>query len=411
MNVKGLIGCLLFLTFVSEGFAQDSLLYESCKGKLNVFLSKTCFNANFGAIHYPYNNSHLSGSGTFNAERTVIPRLAGRGVIGYRFNRTFSMHYSVLRAAIWPYYEFKNTDGSIEKRGVWTNLWGLTLKAQTTILNKWNVFGETGLGLLSRNGFKTLNGLSKVTDENYFTILNSIGATRKLRGNWEGIIMLTYSPPNKIKKQPYTAFASLGFIYNMSQLKPEKIKRNCESSFIWPKQLIQLGYSSNILGFTSHKLFSIGDGWVGLPIFWKGAIQAQQALIATYQKNVFHGKRIFSIDWGTSFTIAQTELNKTAFFAISIYPILRFWFLRNNYTDNYVVYSIVGPTYFSKKQLDDLNTGEHITYQDYLGIGTFFGKNRRLNSEIKIVHFSNGNIFAVNPGIDVPLTLSMGYSF
>ena len=77
----------------------------------------------------------------------------------------------------------------------------------------------------------------------------------------------------------------------------------------------------------------------------------------------------------------------------------------------YFVYSLVGPTYISKTTLDGLDTGRHFTFQDFMGIGAFFGKARRFNAGIKINHYSNGNIFTQNAGVKIPLTFSLGYVF
>ncbi|MFI5132231.1 MAG: acyloxyacyl hydrolase [Chitinophagales bacterium] len=46
-----------------------------------------------------------------------------------------------------------------------------------------------------------------------------------------------------------------------------------------------------------------------------------------------------------------------------------------------------------------------------MGIGVFAGKKRSLNAEIRIAHYSNGNIFPQNNGVMIPLTLAVGYSF
>ncbi len=66
--------------------------------------------------------------------------------------------------------------------------------------------------------------------------------------------------------------------------------------------------------------------------------------------------------------------------------------------DFYFNYSAAGPAYISKVVLDDKNTGKHFTFQDFMGIGIFAGKKRNINAEIKIQHYSNGNIFTANPG-------------
>ena len=53
-----------------------------------------------------------------------------------------------------------------------------------------------------------------------------------------------------------------------------------------------------------------------------------------------------------------------------------------------------------------------------IGIGAFLGKPRRflgkptrVNTEIGIKHYSNGNIFTRNASIKIPLTLTLGLAF
>ena len=61
--------------------------------------------------------------------------------------------------------------------------------------------------------------------------------------------------------------------------------------------------------------------------------------------------------------------------------------------------------------IDGRDTGEHFTFQDFIGVGAFLGKTRRLNAEIGIKHYSNGNIFTTNASIKIPLTLTLGLTF
>jgi hypothetical protein len=79
--------------------------------------------------------------------------------------------------------------------------------------------------------------------------------------------------------------------------------------------------------------------------------------------------------------------------------------------DAYFAYSVAGPTFISKVLLDDLDTGHHFTFQDFMSVGVFAGRNRHINVGVKINHFSNGNIFTQNAGITIPLTVAAGYAF
>ena len=61
--------------------------------------------------------------------------------------------------------------------------------------------------------------------------------------------------------------------------------------------------------------------------------------------------------------------------------------------------------------VDGENTGRHFTFQDFMGLGVFAGKDRKLNAEVNINHYSNGNIFPDNAGVKIPLTFMVGYTF
>jgi hypothetical protein len=97
--------------------------------------------------------------------------------------------------------------------------------------------------------------------------------------------------------------------------------------------------------------------------------------------------------------------------AVSLYPVFRFNFLRNKYFDPYFFYILGGPTYLSQSYIDGNDTGRRFTFYDALGTGLFFGQKRQYNAELRIAHYSNGNIFPMNCGVKIPLTFSLGYAF
>jgi hypothetical protein len=74
-------------------------------------------------------------------------------------------------------------------------------------------------------------------------------------------------------------------------------------------------------------------------------------------------------------------------------------------------YSIAGPSYISRINIDNHDTGEHFTFQDFMGVGVFFGPKRNLTVELNLNHYSNGNIFPHNDAVKVPLSFSVGYCF
>ena len=50
-------------------------------------------------------------------------------------------------------------------------------------------------------------------------------------------------------------------------------------------------------------------------------------------------------------------------------------------------------------------------FQDLMGVSVVAGKNRHTVIGLGIGHYSNGNLFPINAGVAIPLTVSAGYSF
>jgi hypothetical protein len=171
--------------------------------------------------------------------------------------------------------------------------------------------------------------------------------------------------------------------------------------------MIQAGYTTNALGYGVNNFVSKG----AIPVFWSGAAQVEKGFSLNYQRNIFHTRKVFSLDWGAGVSYWQSRKNKEKFYTISLYPVFRFTVLRLKSADFYFNYSFGGPAFISKRIIEGMNTGEKFTFQDFMSIGFFTGKKRNLNAEVRIAHYSNGNIFPQNNGVMIPLTLSLGYSF
>ena len=74
-------------------------------------------------------------------------------------------------------------------------------------------------------------------------------------------------------------------------------------------------------------------------------------------------------------------------------------------------YSLAGPSYLSRRVIDGFDTSSRFTFQDMLAFGCYAGSRRQLFVQIDVSHFSNGNIFPGNPGVKVPLTITVGRAF
>jgi len=388
-----IIGSCLLLAI--DCFAQDK------RTQYPGPLRSSYFGVNVGYIQYKFSALQLEPGYTAGSVR--IPHTAVQVVFGHRFNRYLSAQLTYLRPVAFVEYKNINNDGVDYEVGM--NVFGATIKPTWPVSPHLILTGEIGAAVLTRGGFIVINAPG-VKDEVYIDLLSRIGVEYQLNKNWQLSLSGLWSPANNKYKQPATQFYSAGFNYIMQPLSAAKVKRNANSGHIFPRQMFQVGYTTNALGYNVNDFVS-----KDAHIFWAGAAQVKQGFSMNYQRNIFHGRKVFSLDWGAGLSYYISKLNQEKFFAISVYPVFRFNFVRLKSADIYFVYSFGGPSLISKAVIDEYQTGRQFTFQDFMGLGMFVGKTRKLNAEIKIAHYSNGNIFPQNNGVMIPLSFSLGYSF
>jgi hypothetical protein len=365
-------------------------------------LQNSYISINVGAIDQPFSQALLEPG--FHASAIDVPRVDVRVMlIGHEFNRFVSAQGSYMRPLNYVSYTSVRS-GDVDRHHVRVNFGAVTLKARVPVARRWSAYGEGGLGFTSRTGF-SLGDTPVVTDAHYASLLLGGGAEYRMTPSWDVTGGVTFSPGRDEVRQPHTLFFSSGFRYTVRPLPAERVNANRDAGVIVPRHLIQVEYSSGtgygVNDFVSRKV----------PIFWGGHAKVDFGIAPHYQRNVFHTRRVFALDVGASAGFYKTRQNDERFVTLSVYPLFRFTFLRARLADMYFAYSLAGPTYISKVILDDLNTGRHFTFQDFMGIGWFAGANRNLAVGVKINHYSNGNIFTQNAGVKIPLTFSVGYAF
>ena len=397
-QIRILILCFIFLytAFLQPLKAQDNRL------QYPGFLRKAYFKVNVGYIQAPFTNQQLQQG--FSAEAVHVSHVAASLILfGYQFDPHISAQISYMRPVNW--IEYKNINGDNSSHSVWLNIVGLTVKGIIPIMNKLSLYGEGGLGIVTRHGIK-INDQPVLTDASYATVQIGAGVQYKINNHWDLTASFSYLPGSDNMKEPYTAFYGGGCLYHIQPLSREKILNLASAGYIFPLQLVQVGYSTNAFGYKVNNLVSHK-----VPIFWGGDAQIEHGIWLGYQRNIFHTKKVFSFDWGADFSYWESNQADNDFFTFSVFPLIRFTFIRSSPLDLYFNYSAAGPAYISRIMIDDKNTGKHFTFQDFMGIGTFVGKNRNLNAEIRIAHYSNGNIFPNNAGVKIPLMFNLGYTF
>jgi opacity protein-like surface antigen len=393
-NIRLVFISLLF--FLQGAFAQnDRTQYPS-------FLSNSYFEVHMGYIQYPFSKAQLEPG--YNVESVKVPHMAVRVILlGHRFNKYLSAQVSYMRPVKWVEYESIN--GDEQSRSVWMGFGSLTLKSQLPLSNKLSLYGEGGLGIVTRKGFM-IDNKPVVKDASFGTVFLGGGMEYHLNNKWDLLAGVSYTPPNSKEQQPYSLFYSAGFRYNMRPLSTEKVEAASRSPYIFPKHLIQFGYSTNHFGYAVNNFTS-----EKVPVFWGGDVQIEKGFTLRYQRNIYHTRKVFALNIGTSVSYWRTSQNKEELFSLALSPVFQFNLVRTRPVDAYLFYSVAGPSYLSKVYLDGLNTGKHFTFQDFMGMGIFTGKKRNINVELHISHYSNGNIFTSNPGLKIPLTFTAGYAF
>lgn len=396
----------LFIILVNAVTAQDE------RSQLPPIMQRSYFEVNIGAINYPFSAAQLEPG--YNLVGVTVPPMAVRLVLwGYDFNKYLAGQVFYMRPVSWVRYSYEK-GGVEDSHSVWTNVGGFMVKGKLPLGDRFSVYGEGGLGLITRAGFEDKQGNPVVKDTNFGTLMLGAGLKYHLNKKWALQVVGNYSPASPTHNQPYTSFVGGGFSYNLVPYTEEQIQKTKEGGMIHPKQWFQIGYTSNVLGygvnnFVSNKYF---------PIFWGGNVHVRQGLSLNYQRNVFHSAKFFALDWGVNASVWQTtgkhgttQLPGQQFFTFSVFPVFRLNFLQTKAFDAYFYYTVAAPTFISEKIIDGFDTGEKFTFMDNMGAGIFFGDDRRCNAELKIGHYSNGNVYPSNDAVKVPLSINIGYVF
>lgn len=395
-----------------RGFAQlifgSILVTQSClltaqdnRTQYPPGLRNVYFGLNIGYINYPFSAKQLEPG--YQVESVSIPHVAVRFVLyGLSINKYLSAKITYMRPVKWVRYN--NINGDKQFHSVWMNIAGLSLNGQLPVTKNFSIAAEAGLSVITRNGFE-INNIPVVKNANYGTWLFGGALQYHLNRKWDLQVSTAWSPAHARTKQPQTLFIGAGFNYFLRPLSNEKVEKNARAGYIFPKQFLIAGYSTNSLGYGINRFF-----YKKAHIFWGGDAQVEQGLALSYQRNIFHARRVFCFDWAAGIGFWKSRIKGDNFFTASLSPVLRFNAIRTKPADIFFEYSVAGPTFISKTTIDTVKTGKKFTFHDFMGVGAFVGKKRNIYTGIRIAHYSNGNLFPQNDGVMIPLTFSLGYT-
>ena len=386
------------------------------------WMKKMSFTAGPAYIDYSFSEAQLNPGFTVN--RLTIPNIAFKMGLAYRFNPSLSATFSYLMPSAWVTYTVEDHtpvagNGSAEPvvpapriftRPVWMNYAGLTLNGHLPVTSRLDASLEAGAALVTRKGFSNEAGIQAVSHAVYFSPLAGVALSYVLHPSWSLVASAGWMPSSENHTQPATRYASLGVRF----LPPTTVKAPAKLSTIHhPRQWVQAGVSSNFTGYGVNDFISSK-----LKIFWGGRVEVQDGIQLQYQRNIYHTPRWFAIDMGVHVArwravpyVQEGVTEQHSFYTLSAYPVFRLNFAQTQPADFYFFYSVAGPRYISDSTPNSIDLGQRFIFTDTMGFGAFAGKNRKLAVELRIGHYSNGNMFPANPGVKIPLTLLVGTTF
>jgi hypothetical protein len=367
------------------------------------FLANAFVGGHLSYVNYHFTDQQLEPG--FRTGYVAVPHLGVRvDLFGYRVNRFMSVQAAYMRPAAWVTYHDINGDQQLHH--VWMNFGAITVQGKAPITSRLSAYLEGGFGVASRRGFEDAHGDFVVRHAHYASPVLGAGLIVHATPSWDFTTGVTYIPHHAEDKQPASAFVSTGFRYNIGTGPAPRIEAAATGdTYIFPEHVVQVELTSGG-GYGANKFFSSK-----VPIFWDGNVEIAHGLSVHYERNVFHTRKLFALDLGTSASFWTSRGNSDKFATLSVYPLLRFTLVRTRPADFFFMYSVAGPTYITKRFIDGLGTGGNFTFQDFMGAGAFIGEKRNVSLGVKITHYSNGNLFVDNAALKVPLTINLGYAF
>ena len=99
-------------------------------------------------------------------------------------------------------------------------------------------------------------------------------------------------------------------------------------------------------------------------MFWAADVRGAHGFSMNCQRNVFHARWIFSLDWVAGLGFWKNEKNSESFAAVSVCPVFRFTAVHSKPADVYFNCTLAGPTIISRTIIDGENTGRRFPFQD-----------------------------------------------
>lgn len=403
MHANRLLTGFFLSFFIASTTSADSDPLSSFDKRLQTphALDQFYVGAGEGIVDLPFSNRQLSNGIQVISVNTEIysPYI----FIGHYFNPYLAVEMSMLGRVTVVVHPVSD-----DKKNIHQSIFGLSLRPMLPISQRFGLYALLGVGTISRSGF-SVNHVSAISTDNLVTLLAGGGISIGLTPYWKLVTGVEYAPArHDHDHQPSMTFVYGGFYYLFHHMA---LPNDYSTPYLFQQHLVQLGgFSTSIFDPDDYnKYFSASDSWI--PIFWSSSEGVRDGAWLRYENNVFHTKKMFSFYWGVSVSTYHSKDYNESIQAFSVFPLIRLWFIRSDDIDLYFNYSAAGPTFLTRHDIDHRDLGSNFIFQDMMGLGAVLGKNKQVDLNVGMGHYSNGNLFPRNPGFDIPITISLGYAF
>lgn len=386
-------------------FSLTDLHAEINKSQIPIFIQHSTFDLAYGYIYYPFQAVELEPG--YNLHKLSLPQKGIQLSYQYLINRYLSAQLEYLMLLPSVKYTFSTPNNITETitKSVLINTGAFTLNPQLPVCKRWIFNTKAGISLVSRRGIQDDSNNTVLKQASYSSLILGAGLSYKINKTVDFQLNVTGIPKNEEHQQPVTTFFGAGISFHPVAFTATQLGNEKNKNRIHQKHLLQIGFTSNVAGY------EINNRMEKMYLFWGGNVQIKQGLTINYLNLIFNSPKLLDFYWGAGVSYYQSNLNNEKIFTISTFPVIRFNLLYIKPMDMYLFYSIAGPSYISSNKIDGIDIGKNIIFQDYMGIGSNIGKKRKFNAELKIAHYSNGNLYPINHGVKIPLTFSLGYAF
>ena len=148
------------------------------------------------------------------------------------------------------------------------------------------------------------------------------------------------------------------------------------------------------------------------PLMWTARLKVDRALNVGYEHQIYSINEYIKLYLGSSVGYLQARNSKSdEMFAVSAYLLSRIYIVKKHGTEVFILYSPGGPSILSQNTFSTTKWSNQFVFQNQIGIGLSLSRLNNVEVTLRQYHFSNGGLFPVNGGVDIPLSLGVTFKF